>query len=345
MSTVIFKNSGVKRLGSTRYIMSMGELTRKDNSLCFRKEGKNVYIPVENTKEIYCFNEVSINTKLLDFLSQNHIIVHFFNYYGGYSGTFYPRDHYLSGKLVVKQAEKYQNDRMDIARAIVRGIGLNIYEVLYHYYKHDKKEVKRTIDWIKTTFLGQVEQVDDIKELLACEGEVWIRFYNDFQHFLPEDFVMNKRVKRPPDNPMNAMVSFGNTLLYTKTISAIYQTHLDQRVSFLHEPSEGRFSLSLDISEVFKPVIVFRTIFELVNNRKIQVEKHFDKRVNYCMLNDEGRKIFIEAFEGRLENVFMHSRLKWKVSYRTAIKLDCYKLIKNILEDREFLPFSLKEGI
>ena len=345
MSTVIFKNSGVKRLGSTRYIMSMGELTRKDNSLCFRKEGKNVYIPVENTKEIYCFNEVSINTKLLDFLSQNHIIVHFFNYYGGYSGTFYPRDHYLSGKLVVKQAEKYQNDRMDIARAIVRGIGLNIYEVLYHYYKHDKKEVKRTIDWIKTTFLGQVEQVDDIKELLACEGEVWIRFYNDFQHFLPEDFVMNKRVKRPPDNPMNAMVSFGNTLLYTKTISAIYQTHLDQRVSFLHEPSEGRFSLSLDISEVFKPVIVFRTIFELVNNRKIQVEKHFDKRVNYCMLNDEGRKIFIEAFEGRLENVFMHSRLKRKVSYRTAITLDCYKLIKNILEDREVLPFSLKEGI
>ena len=90
-------------MGSTRYIMSMGELTRKDNSLCFRKNGKNVYIPVENTKEIFCFNEVSINTKLLDFLSQNNIIVHFFNYYGGYSGTYYPRDHYLSGKLLVKK--------------------------------------------------------------------------------------------------------------------------------------------------------------------------------------------------------------------------------------------------
>ena len=65
-------------MGSTRYIMSMGELTRKDNSLCFRKNGKNVYIPVENTKEIFCFNEVSINTKLLDFLSQNNIIIHFY---------------------------------------------------------------------------------------------------------------------------------------------------------------------------------------------------------------------------------------------------------------------------
>ena len=73
-------------MGSTKYIMSMGELTRKDNSLCFRKDGKNVYIPVENTKEIFCFNEVSINTKLLDFLSQNNIIIHFYNYYGGYSG-------------------------------------------------------------------------------------------------------------------------------------------------------------------------------------------------------------------------------------------------------------------
>ena len=72
---------------------------------------------------------------------------------------------------------------------------------------------------------------------------------------------MNKRVKRPPDNPINALISFGNTLLYTKTISAIYRTHLDQRISYLHEPSEGRFSLSLDISEVFKPVIVYKTIF------------------------------------------------------------------------------------
>ena len=324
-------------MGSTRYIMSMGELTRKDNSLCFRKNGKNVYIPVENTKEIFCFNEVSINTKLLDFLSQNNIIVHFFNYYGGYSGTYYPRDHYLSGKLLVKQVGKYNDDRMSIARPIVRGIGLNIYELLYHYYKHDKKDVKETIDWIKSDFLKSVEQAEDVKELMAYEGEVWMRFYDNFRYFLPDDFVMNKRVKRPPDNPINALISFGNTLLYTKTISAIYQTHLDQRISFLHEPSEGRFSLSLDISEVFKPVIVYRTIFDLVNNRKLQVEKHFDKNVNYCILNEDGRKIFVQAFEDRMESVFMHPLLKRKVSYRTALKLDCYKLICSIFTKRRYV--------
>lgn len=332
-------------MGSTRYISSMGELSRKDNSLCFRKDGKNVYIPVENTKEIYCLNEVSINTKLLEFISQNNILVHFFNYYEGYSGTFYPRNQYNSGRLLVKQVEKFKDKRLEIAKSIVSGIGINIREVLYHYYKHNKKEVKETIDWIKNEFFIRVENSENIKVLMAVEGEVWQKFYSNFKYFLPEDFLMNKRVKRPPDNPINALISFGNTLLYTKTISTIYRTHLDQRISYLHEPSEGRFSLSLDISEVFKPVIVYRTIFDLVNNKKLQVSKHFDKKVNYCLLNEEGREIFIKAFEERLESVFNHEKLKRRVSYRTAIKLDCYKLIKYIMEDKTFIPFSLKEGI
>lgn len=332
-------------MGSTKYIGSMGELSRKDNSLCFRKDGKNYYIPIENIKELYCLNEVSINSKLLDFLAKNNVVVHFFNYYGGYSGTFYPRNQYNSGRLLVKQVNKFNTNRMDIAKAIVRGIGINIREVLYHYYKHNKKEVKGTIDWIKKEFFQRIEESNNIKELLAIEGEVWQRFYSEFKNFLPEDFVMNKRVKRPPDNPINALISFGNTILYTKTISAIYRTHLDQRISYLHEPSEGRFSLSLDISEVFKPVIVFKTIFDLINNKKLQVSKHFERKVNYCILNEEGRSIFIKAFEARMDSVFVHPKLKRKVSYRTAIKLDCYKLIKYIMEEKEFIPFSLKEGM
>jgi len=330
-------------MGSTRYIASSGELMRMDNSLCFRKGNKNVYIPIENTREIYCLNEVSINSKLLDFLSRNHIIVHFFNYYGGYSGTFYPKDHYCSGKLLVKQVEALDDKRLTIAGNIVRGIGENIYEVLYHYYKHNKKEVKGTIDWIRKDFYVFLNSANSIKLILAVEGELWQRFYANFKYILPDDFVMNKRVKRPPDNPINAMISFGNTLLYAKTIAAIYQTHLDQRISYLHEPSEGRFSLSLDLCEVFKPIIVFRTIFNLVNNRIIQVEKHFERKVNYCILNEEGRNIFIQEFEKRLEAVFVHAVLKRKVSYRTAIKLDCYKLIKFLLEGKEFVPFSNKE--
>ena len=331
-------------MGSTKYITSMGELSRKDNSLCFRKNGKNIYIPIENTKEIYCLNEISINSKLLDFFGKNNIVVHFFNFYGGYSGSFYPKNQYNSGKLLVKQVEKFKNNRIEIAKAIVKGIGANIDEVLYHYYKHGKSEVKDCIDWIREDLYKLVDKTENIKELLAYEGEIWMRFYSMFQYFINEDFILNKRVKRPPDNPINALISFGNTLLYTKTISAIYRTHLDQRISFLHEPSEGRFSLSLDISEVFKPVIVYKTIFDLVNNKRIQVAKHFEKSLNYCILNEEGRQIFIESFENRIESTSLHTKLNRKISYRTAIKLDCYKLIKNILENKEFIPFSLKNS-
>ena len=60
---------------STKYITSMGDLKRKDDSLCFRKSGKNIYLPVENIKEIYCLNEISLNTKLLDFISSKNITI------------------------------------------------------------------------------------------------------------------------------------------------------------------------------------------------------------------------------------------------------------------------------
>ena len=332
-------------MGTTKYLTSMGELSRKDNSLCFRVGSRNKYLPVEQVSEIYCMSEISLNTKLLYFLAKNEIIVHFFNYYGGYSGTFYPKEHLVSGRLLIAQVKAFENRRLGIAKAIVGGIGKNIDELLYHYYKHDKKDVKPTIDWIRHDLPDRLGKAEDVKQVLQAEGEIWQRFYSSFQYFLPEDFIMNKRVKRPPDNPINALVSFGNSLLYSKTVSVIYQTHLDQRISFLHKPSEGRFSLSLDLCEVFKPAIVFKTIFDVVNNRKLQVDKHFEKKLNYCILNEEGRKIFISAFEARLDSVFEHPKLKRKTSYRTALKLDCYKLIKDILEEKPFIPFNMGEKL
>ncbi len=328
-------------MGSTRYLTSMGTLSRKDNSICFRKDDKNIYIPVENTKEIFCLNEISINTKLLDFLSSEKIVVHFFNYYGNYSGSFYPREYLLSGKLLIKQVEAYQTKRIEIAKAIVNGIGQNILYVLNHYYKHEVREVKEVLHYIRFDFEKKLDTAENIQQIMQVEGEMWQLFYGSLKYILPEEFAMNSRVKRPPDNPINALISFGNSLLYAKTITTIYHTHLDQRISFLHTPAERRNSLSLDISEVFKPILVFRTIFELVNRKKLKVEKHFEKQVNYCLLNEEGRRIFIEAFEERLESVFEHPHLKRKISYQHAIKLDCYKLIKTMLEDKTFKPFEM----
>ena len=324
----------------TRYIFSKGDLFQKDLSICFKNEKGNFYIPIKDTKELYCFNEITLSTKLLGLLAKTGIVVHFFGYYENYLGTFFPKEYLLSGRLTVKQALAYESSRLIIAKAIVIGIGKNIRTVLYHYYRHGKTELKSFLDWLKKDFGDQVERCRDIKQLLCVEGEVWAKFYSSFSVILPSDFVMNKRVKQPPDNPINALISFGNTLLYTKTVSLIYHTHLNQTISYLHEPAERRFSLSLDLSEVFKPIIVFKTIFDCVNNRKIVVEKHFDKKLNYAILNENGRKVFIDEFEDRFNQTFEHERLKRRISYKQAIKLDSYKLIKYLMEGKEFMPFD-----
>lgn len=329
----------------TRYIFSKGDLSRKDFSICFRGDRGNVYLPIKDTKELYCFNDITLSTKLLEILSKAGIVVHFFGYYENYIGTFYPKDYLLSGRLTVAQALAYdhQEKRLHIAKAVVQAIAENIHFVLYHYYRHGKNELKPFLDWLKKDVPCLLPRIQAIKNLLSLEGEIWARFYATFSVILPEDFAMNKRVKRPPDNPMNALVSFGNTLLYTKTMTQLYHTHLNQTISFLHEPMERRYSLSLDLSEAFKPILVYKTIFDCVNNRKISVAKHFDKKLNYAMLNETGRKIFISEYEERLNGVFEHSKLRRKVTYKQAIRLDGYKLIKYILEDKPIRFFTLED--
>lgn len=327
----------------TRYIFSMGELKRKDNSVMFKNEKGNHYIPIESLRELYCLNEVSFNTKFLDFIAKAGVTLHIFNYHGYYSGSFYPKESLISGELTLKQSLYYVEKRLLIARAIVKGIAENIHEVLYHYYRHGTKDLKELLDFLKTDIPNLLKKTQRIEQILFIEGQIWHRFYQSFSLFLPEDFLINKRVKRPPDNPMNALISFGNTLLYTKTLSALYQTHLNQSISFLHSPQEGRFSLSLDICEVFKPIIVFKTIFDLVNKKQLKVSKHFDKSLNYALLNESGKQIFLTAFEERINQTFLHAKLKRKTSYKSAIKYDGYKLIKTLLEDKPFIPFSLKE--
>lgn len=327
----------------SKYIFSKGDMTREDYSIKYKNKNGNFYLPIEKVKEIYCFNDITLSTKLLEALSKAGIIVHFFNYYDNYFGSFYPKNSLVSGSLVVKQALKFSESRIDIAKSFVIGMAKNIRFTLYHYYRHGVSQLKPLLDFYNKDVDMLLEKAHNIKQVLSVEGKIWSEFYDSFKYFLPEEFLMNKRVKRPPDNPINALISFGNTLLYTKTITQIYNTHLDQTISFLHEPSEARFSLSLDLSEVFKPIIVYKTIFELVNNHKIKVEKHFDKKYNYALLNEDGKKIFIDAFEDRINQTFLHSTLKRNILYKHAIKLDGYKLIKTLLEDKKFEPFDMEK--
>ena len=291
------------------YIFNSGRLHRKDNTLLFENEsGEKKVLPVNDVEAIYIFSEIDLNTKLLNFLSQNKIPLHVFNYYGYYSGSYYPREYLNSGFLLVNQVSHYKSNRkrMIIAREFIRSGVLNILKNLQYYNKDSVGlDLKDRIEEIKG-HLQEVENAQDILVLMSIEGRIRNSYYKCFGIILGEEYALEKREKRPPTNIINALISFGNSLMYTTVLGEIYRTQLNPLISFLHEPGERRFSLSLDISEIFKPIIIDRLIFKLLNTGMIS-EKHFDQELNSCYLNEEGKRIFLREYDERLKKTIRHS--------------------------------------
>src|SRR5699024_6925429 len=118
-----------------------------------------------------------------------------------------------------------------------------------------------------------------------------------------------------------------------------YKTHLDPTVSFLHEPSTKRFSLSLDIAEIFKPLLVDSVIFALLNRKRIKLSD-FEFLEEMVLLNESGRKKFIQEWIGKLKTTVRHRKLKRNVSYKYFIRLECYKLIKHFIRDQTYKPLK-----
>ena len=321
------------------YIFNPGELKRKDNTLSFiSNEGKKV-IPVEVIDSIYVFAELDLNKKVLEFLSKKHIPVHFFNYYDYYVGTYYPREHLNSGLIILLQAKYFLNKewRLGLARAFVYGAITNILFVLRTYNSRGKdltQEIELLIEYI-----SKINNTKNTSELMALEGHAREIYYSGFDKITENpDFSFEIRTRRPPANRMNALISFGNSMMYITTLSEIYRTHLDPRIGYLHETNQRAFTLNLDISEIFKPIIVDRIIFSLINRGELKVSD-FSQELKGIYLKEKGRKKFIEAYEKRLSETIMHKKLKRKVSYKRLIRLECYKLYKHFLGDEIYTPY------
>lgn len=326
----------------TLYIFQNGNLRRKDQTLRLETEEGNKYIPVEDTQEILIFGEVDFNKRLLEFLSQKEIILHIFNHYGYYAGSFYPREHLNSGYMILKQAMSYQDEakRMELAKSFINGAVHNILQVM-KYYQNRGKNVASIIESI-TLLQEMISTSTTVEELMALEGNIRGYYYQSFDHILEnENFTFENRSKQPPKNEMNALVSFGNTMLYTAVLSEIYKTHLDPRIGFLHATNFRRFTLNLDVAEVFKPVLVDRLIFSLVAKKMITM-KDFDRRAGGTFLTDRGKKVFITEWDKRLKTTFKHRDLGRSVSNRRLIRLELYKLQKHLIEEKNYVPYKAK---
>jgi CRISPR-associated protein Cas1 len=327
----------------TVYIFTNGELKRKDNSLVYiTEEQDKKYIPVENVKEILVFGETNINKKLLAFISQKEIILSYFNYYGYYMGSFYPREHYNSGYMTLKQATKYNSsqERLKIAKKFVKGASLNALRNIKYYDKRDRN-LAESITKIEN-LLPKISQQKDTEKLMALEGGIKKIYYRCFNKIINnKDFHFANRNRRPPKDRINALISFSNSLIYTTVLGQIYHTHLDPRIGYLHSTNNRRFSLNLDIAEIFKPVIGDRIIFNLINKNQIKKED-FVKEEKGIMLNEDGRKTYLAKLQDRLNQTIKHSKLNKKVSYKRLIRIELYKLEKHLIGEEEYKPFVME---
>jgi len=322
------------------YIFNDGELTRKDNTVCFESGGRKNYLPIEDINDIYIFGEVTVSKKFLEYATQKQVLLHFFNYNEYYVGTYYPREHYNSGYMILKQAEHYLDSgkRKIIAHKIVEGSIKNILQVLKYYISRGKTEINSIYVKIQE-LLDSLNPTMDIEAMMAIEGNVREIYYHAFDIILDnEDFVFDKRTRRPPQNNLNTLISFGNSILYTVVLSEIYNTHLDPRIGFLHTSNHRRFTLNLDIAEIFKPLLVDRTIFTLVGKRMLSA-KHFDRKTSGIVLKDDGRKIFVQEIDNRLKTTINHKKLGRQVSYRHLIRMELYKIEKHLIGEQDYEPF------
>lgn len=322
-------------MGREYYVLNNGRLKRKENTIYFvDSNGSKRALPIEQIDCLHIFGEVDLNTKFLNYISEYSLILHFYNYYGFYTGSFYPRKKNVSGLLTVKQSQHYLNKekRIYLAKCFVQSAKYHIKRNLKNY-----KEITEEIyESIEKEIINSAVAID---ELMGMEGRIRNIYYKSFNLFLNDAFRMIKREKRPPTDPINALISFGNSLMYTTVLGQIYHTQLEPSISYLHEPSTKRFSLSLDISEIFKPLIVDPIIFKLINNRIINKDD-FSTKDGICLLNDSGKRKFITEYEKKLAVTIRHRKLNRNVSYKHFIRLECYKLIKYFIDDEIYKPLK-----
>ncbi len=323
------------------YLYKSGRIQRKDNTLeIVYKDNSKKSIPVERVEDIYVMTEFDFNTSLLNFLGKNGIRVHFFNYYGFYTGTYYPKEELVSGKLLIKQVEYYTNKRkrLSIAQAFIEAASYNILRNLI-YYQNRGKELKSQIKEIE--FLRkQIFICKNVQELMGIEGNIRKNYYEAWNMIINQDIAFEKRVKNPPDNAINSLISYVNTMIYTRVLSEIYKTQLNPTISYLHEPSERRFSLCLDIAEIFKPLIGDRLIFSMLNRKQI-TENDFEEGLNFLYIKEEARKQITKELDAKLQTTIKHKKLDREVSYEYLIRLEIYKLIKCLLEDIPYEGFKI----
>ncbi len=316
----------------TLFISRDAQLRQHENTLQVKMGELKRSLPIEKLSHVVLLSESRLNSRLLGLCGKHGVRLSVFDYYGYFKGAFEPPDKNPAGKVKLKQAELLLDDarRMTVAREVVRGAAHNMLANLrYYQYRGNAAMKQPVVDMNK--LVTKIANAKDTNQLMGIEGQLHQYYYAAWPK-IHADLAFGKRVRRPPDNPVNCLLSFLNQLVYTVVRHEISKTHLEETFSVLHAPGYGRASLSLDLAEPFKPVMTDMLIFRMVQRRMVD-ENWFEQHDNVCLLSEVGRRNVAEQFSLRLEEQFQGR------SFRNWIYREALGLEREILGVTEYAAF------
>ncbi|MBQ2724488.1 MAG: CRISPR-associated endonuclease Cas1 [Clostridia bacterium] len=324
-------------------ILSDGILRQRDYDLLFETETEENDIPPMTTDVINIYSNVIFDDGFLKYAMKSGIRINVFDEQYNKIGTFLPDRPLKSPSLLHKQLLVYYDEehRLSLAKefvlAYIHNVCLNI---RYHNKETPAPEYKEVLTALEKLKKKIKDECDSYDNLLMLEAQAHREYYSCFDLMLQEEgFVFETRSERPPKNEVNSLLSFGNTVLYNLLAAEIQKTSLDIQVGFLHATNQRRESLNLDMAEIFKPLIVDRVVFRLINMRILKAEhfRHFEDGAVY--LNADGKRIFLRAFYDKLETVVSVGVQKKRMSYNSIIAEEIRKLIRHFRQDEKYKAF------
>ena len=332
----------IRKIDRNYHIINGGVLSRKDYNLLFENEEGKRYIPVETTGSLNLYANIIFSSSFFHFAGKKRLHIHFFDRYGHFVGSFAPAGSGFQTKTMLRQAEIYldKENRLIVAKAIELAAFHNLRANLRYYAKlRGSVALDSGIHALSETISRMMDK-KNMGEMLLEEARGRQIYYSMFNEILDNpEFRFTSRTRRPPQDPLNALISFGNTFLYQRIATEISKTALDIRIGFVHAANSRSQSLNLDIAELFKPLVVDRAIFTLVNKRMISAKRHFESVENGGIyLNHEGKRIFLNELDAKIYST--RAGDDHPSTYDTKIREEIRKLLHFVNGGDEYKPYK-----
>lgn len=330
-------------------------VSKKGDVLVAKEEGQVIgEFRLHDLHHVAVFGPVQLSTQVVQALCERDIPLTWFTL----GGWFYAMTRGHSLKNVFTRMEQFRQaadptSALFHARVFVHGKIRNQRTLLMRNHTAPPKVVLKALKSLSNAAL----HASSLGMLLGVEGSAALSYFSHFSGMLrgeadesatPEcgddptqamRFTFDHRNRRPPRDPINALLSLVYSLLTKDCTVAAYAVGFDPYVGFLHQPRFGRPALALDLMEEFRPLVADSTVLSLVNNR-ILGPKDFLRAGQAVNLQPKARKAVFEAYERRLADTVTHPVFGYKVSYRRALELQARLLAKALTgEIEQYLPF------